>query len=298
MDVIDNTRTLPCAMNEILKQLTDKMAPYVLTTLGNMYKEAKAQNKKVFISFQKKLREIPTWNSTVIRQRTQEIEACCPHLGLLDKLIGALFVLKVKILSSIRISNSTDLGITIKLPANDTYVHQVYIHTASLFYKNPHLITESKSVREGVVQEGVEKALREMLPMNEMLTAYLGHTINEDNTISPMPGNDHETPPPPIPAAAPLAPGGPPPVVVPSTETANDDDEDDDDDDDDDDKVHIKTRDDDDRDDDDKHDGDDGDDKHRDDDGDRDDAASVRSHGSPKKDAERRKELFPDADDF
>lgn len=174
------------AKEEYLGQVTDVMAPFVLTTFRDMYVEGQQHKGKVLLSFQKALREIPSWNSHVVRQKTQDIEVRYKSLG---KLIAALFVSVVKIMSTIRLHRERP-NIRLKLPSNDAFVHQTYIQTAREFYNNPHLINESRSVRIATVKEGVRAAVREMLPIDDILTAYLGGTVDGDNTMNPLPDDD------------------------------------------------------------------------------------------------------------
>ncbi len=185
------------AKEEYTGQVTDVLAPFVLTTLRDLYVEAQKNKGKVLLSFQRALREIPSWNSHVVRQRTQDIEVRYKSLG---KLIAALFVSVVKIMSTIRLNRERP-NIRLKLPSNDAFVHQVYIQTAREFYQNPHLINESRSTRIATVKEGVRAAVREMLPIDDILTAYLGGTVDDNNTMSPLPDSssdeEDETPVPP-----------------------------------------------------------------------------------------------------
>lgn len=197
---MDNlTPLLLDAKEEYLGQVTDVLAPFVLTTFRDMYAEAAKHKGKVLLSFQRSLREIPAWNSHVVRTHTQDIEVRYKSLG---KLIAALFVSVVKIMSSIRLSRDRQPNIRLKLPSNDAFVHQVYIQTAREFYNTPTLINENRTVRINTVREGVRAAVREMLPIDEILTAYLGGSVDGDNTMSPLPDDDAWPPPPAGPTAA------------------------------------------------------------------------------------------------
>jgi hypothetical protein len=185
------------AKEEYLGQVTDVMAPHVLTTFAEMHADAASRHKgRVLLSFQHRLREIPGWNANVVRQKTQDIEVRYKSLG---KLIAALFVSVVKIMSTIRLNRDRP-NIRLRLPSNDAFVHQVYIQTAREFYTNPHLIHESRGARIKTVREGVRAAVREMLPIDDILTAYLGGSVDGDGTMSPLPDDDWAT-------AAGLAPG-------------------------------------------------------------------------------------------
>jgi hypothetical protein len=197
---MDNlTPLLIDAKEEYLGQVTDVLAPFVLTAFRDMYAEASQQKGKVLLTFQRALREIPGWNAHVVRQTTQDIEVRYKSLG---KLIAALFVSVVKIMSSIRLSRDRQPNIRLKLPSNDAFVHQVYIQTAREFYNSPTLINENRAVRINTVREGVRAAVREMLPIDEILTAYLGGSVDGDGTMSPLPDDEAWPPAPPAPPAA------------------------------------------------------------------------------------------------
>lgn len=196
---MDNlTPLLIDAKEEYLGQVTDVLAPFVLTAFRDMYAEAGKQKGKVLLTFQRALREIPAWNSHVVRQTTQDIEVRYKSLG---KLIAALFVSVVKIMSSIRLSRDRQPNIRLKLPSNDAFVHQVYIQTAREFYNTPTLINEHRNVRINTVREGVRAAVREMLPIDEILDAYLGGSVDGEGTMSPLPDDDAWPPAPPAPQA-------------------------------------------------------------------------------------------------
>jgi hypothetical protein len=199
---MDNlTPLLIDAKEEYLGQVTDVLAPFVLTAFRDMYADASKNKGKVLLTFQRALREIPGWNAHVVRQKTQDIEVRFQSLG---KLIAALFVSVVKIMSSIRLSRDRQPNIRLKLPSNDAFVHQVYIQTAREFYNTPTLINENRAVRINTVREGVRAAVREMLPIDEILTAYLGGSVDGEGTMSPLPDDDAwpAPPPPPAPSAA------------------------------------------------------------------------------------------------
>jgi hypothetical protein len=172
------------AKETYLRQVTNVMAPYVLSTFKEMYDDASKQKRHVMQTFQHSLRQIPGWNSHTVRSVTDKIEV--RHKSL-NKLIAALFVSVVKILSSIRLHKDRQPEIRLKLPSNDAFVHQVYIHAAEKFYNAPYLINESKTVRIDKVRAGVEAAVDAMLPIDDILTAYLGGSVDDDNTVSPLP---------------------------------------------------------------------------------------------------------------
>lgn len=172
------------AKREYVGQLTDVLAPYVINHLTALYVAAQRQQRgTATVTFQRALREIPVWNAVTIQQHTAEVQNRYSFLG---DLIAACFVAYVKILSSVKLHQQKP-NIRLKLPANDTFVHKVYIHTAREFYANPSMIsTADRATKMAVVRTAVEASVRDMLPIEDILKAYLGNTVDtNDNTMNP-----------------------------------------------------------------------------------------------------------------
>lgn len=172
------------AKREYVGQLTDVLAPYVINHLTAIYVAAQRQSRgTATVTFQRALREIPVWNANTIQQHTAEVQNRYSFLG---DLIAACFVAYVKILSSVKLHQQKP-NIRLKLPANDTFVHKVYIHTAREFYAVPTMIaTADRASKVAVVRTAVEASVRDMLPIEDILKAYLGNTVDTtDNTMNP-----------------------------------------------------------------------------------------------------------------
>lgn len=173
---------LVAARQEYVGQLTDVLAPYVVNYVTNVYLAAHAKGGGGTLAFQRALRDIPVWNANTIHQQTSEIQNRYTFLG---DLIAACFVAYVKILSSVKLHHQKP-NIKLKLPSNDAFVHKVYIHTAREFYATPALVKADRAVKVGIVKGAVEASVRDMLPIEDILKAYLGNTVDaEDNTMNP-----------------------------------------------------------------------------------------------------------------
>ena len=168
------------AKREYVGQLTDVMAPYVLSFLATL-----RATSPTLVDFQLRLREIPVWNSNVVAQRTQEIEGRFPYL---NDLIAAVFVSYTKILSSIKLGEDKP-NIRLRLPANDQVVHSVFIYTAKDMYETAGLVNADRATRIATVRNAIETAVRASLPIAEILRAYLGNVVDADNTVNPVPGD-------------------------------------------------------------------------------------------------------------
>lgn len=172
------------AKKEYVGQLTDVLAPYVLSYMSGLWAAAAAEHgREATREFRTQLREIPVWNSGIVQSKTQEVEGRFPYLG---DLIAAVFVSVTKILSSIKLNNDTP-NIRLRLPPNDQVVHSVYINTAKEMYENPSLVVADRATRIALVRSSIDTAVRGALPIQEILKAYLGSSVDSENTVNPVP---------------------------------------------------------------------------------------------------------------
>lgn len=201
---MDATPLLIDAKREYVGQLTDVMAPYVVNYIVNLFLATQKQRQATLV-FQRALREIPLWNSATIRERTAEIQNKYTFLG---DLIAACFVAYVKILSSVKL-HSQKPNIRLKLPSNDAFVHKVYVHVARDVYANPALVHADRTAKLTLVKSAVEAAVRDMLPIEDILKAYLGNTVDsEHNTMNPAEFDAPDSPvAPSLPPPPPFSPG-------------------------------------------------------------------------------------------
>jgi hypothetical protein len=195
------------AKKEYVARLSDVYEPYLTKYMSGLYKDAlKGGASKSLVKFQVRLKAIPSWSAATVSEHTRTIEQKSPFLS---DLIAAVFVSYVKVLSSITITDDKP-NIRLKLPSNESFTHQLFICVAREYYEHPHLIKESDGQwKAQLVLRCIESTVREMLPLAEILKAYLGSTIDQNHTVSPS-----------------LSSATPPPVSQ-----SNDTDEDDEDDD-------------------------------------------------------------------
>ena len=172
------------AKKEYTLRLAEVMSPFVIQFIDTTYRTAKkeAGDRKAFLEFQSKLRQVPSWNQAIIEQYTRDIEN---RYGYFSDLVAAVFVTYVKVLSSIKISSDRP-NVKLKLPQNSAFVHQVYLNTAKNFYENPYVVKESQQTKASLVLNAIESSVRTMLPLGDVLEAYLSSAVNEDNMINPV----------------------------------------------------------------------------------------------------------------
>ena len=166
------------AKDEYIKQLADVIAPFSINTVNQLYMTAKknAGFGKPTKEFQMKLREIPVWNQSMI---DAQVTAITNKYKYFPELVAAAFVSYVKILSSVKI-HSHRPHIQLKLPADDVFVHKVFVNVAKTFYLDPALVKSPREIRLAIVRNAVETSVRELLPTEDILRAYLGGSVDAD----------------------------------------------------------------------------------------------------------------------
>lgn len=169
---------LVSAKDEYIRQIADVIAPFAINVVNTLYMAAKkhAGFGKPTRDFQAKLREIPVWNQSMIES---QVVAITNKYKYFPELVAAAFVSYVKILSSVKI-HSHKPHIQLKLPADDVFVHKVFVNVAKTFYLDPALVKSPREIRLTIVRNAVETSIRELLPTEDILRAYLGGSVDAD----------------------------------------------------------------------------------------------------------------------
>jgi len=173
------------AKREYQVRLTDLMTPFLMYYVNDTYACAKEDvgNRNALIEFQRLLHAVPQWNSGIIRERTEAIEK---KFSFFSNLVAAVFVATIKVLSSIRITSQRP-NIKLKLPSNDAFVHKVYVCVARNFYENVTVMRDGDlATKKRMICNGIETAVRDMLPLGEVLTAYLSTAVDDANQVNPV----------------------------------------------------------------------------------------------------------------
>jgi hypothetical protein len=165
------------------KKLCDTMTPVMIEQFWEIWLEAQkeAKGKNTVQVFQQLLRDVKTWNSSISHRNT---EAIVKSNSMFPKLLAAVFVIHVKILSAIR-TDKKSKKISIKLPANDVFVQECYIRCAKDLYENPDIITGKHTDEERKKElskrfcEHIRDTIEYLVPMAEILDTYL--TLPEEN---------------------------------------------------------------------------------------------------------------------
>jgi uncharacterized protein (UPF0147 family) len=142
------------------------------------------------MTFQNLLSRIPTWNTTTIEEERKRIveRSGCHYL---EDLITCVHIIQLKVLTSIRVGNKQK-KIDISIPKLDNFIHKVYIHVARKVYMNVYLfekgikpLATQKNNRELeiITQECILTAIRESVPTEEIIRAYLDESVEQEEEV-------------------------------------------------------------------------------------------------------------------
>ena len=188
-----NATVLSEAKNEYSSRLVNVLAPLIIQGFKAIFKEAwdlcikNEEDAKYLMTFQNFLTRVPKWNQEIINVETKRILDSSKCLYLAD-LLTCVHITQLKILTSIRVS-SKQKKIDIDIPKLHDYIHKVYISSARKLYQNVYLFEENilplqkqKNMRECeiIIKESILNVIRESMPIEKILRAYIDETIEEE----------------------------------------------------------------------------------------------------------------------
>jgi len=139
------------------------------------------------MTFQNFLTRVPKWNQQIIDAETKRIinESKCSYL---EDLLTCVHITQLKVLTSIRVATKQK-KIDIAIPKLSEFVHNVYIKCARKFYSVIYLfeteiqpLEHQKNMREceTICKECILNAVRESMPIEKILRAYMDETTEEE----------------------------------------------------------------------------------------------------------------------
>jgi hypothetical protein len=188
-----NVSSLHESKNEWSARLIHIFTPLIIEGYKSIFNEAvqlcKQNNEmdKYLMTFQNFISRVPKWNTAIIEQERKRIndKSCC---GYLEDLITCVHIIQLKILTSMRAGNKQK-KINITIPKLDEFIHKIYINVARKVYKNVYLfelnippLQTQKYHRELeiLVQECILITIRESIPVENILRAYMDESIEEE----------------------------------------------------------------------------------------------------------------------
>ena len=188
-----NISSLHESKNEWCARLITILTPFIIegykSIFDESYKLCKENNElnKYLMTFQNFISRVPKWNPSIIEQEKKRI---CEKSGCnyLEDLVTCVHIIQLKILTSMRAGNKQK-KIDINIPKLDEFIHKIYINVARKIYKNVYLfeinISPLKTQKynremEIIVQECILNTIRDSIPVESILKAYMDETIEEE----------------------------------------------------------------------------------------------------------------------
>jgi len=188
-----NVSALHESKNEWGSRLVTILTPLIIDGYKSILEESiklckeNGEMDKYLMTFQNLISRIPKWNVQIIeteRKRICEKSGC----NYLEDLVTCVHIIQLKILTAMRVGQKQK-KIDINIPKLDDFIHKTYVNVARKIYKNVYLfeinvppLTIQKHYREIeiIVQECILNTLRESIPVEAILKAYMDETIEED----------------------------------------------------------------------------------------------------------------------
>jgi hypothetical protein len=184
------------ARNEWCSRLVSIFTPLVIEGVRSLFNESwklcenTDELNKYLMTFQNLLSRVPKWNSIIIEEERNRIiqRSGCSYL---EDLITCVHIIQLKVITSIRVGNKQK-KIDISIPKLDAFIHKVYIHTARKLYMNVYLFEKKisplqmqKNNREleMIVQECIMTAIRESIPTEAIIRAYMDESIEQEEEV-------------------------------------------------------------------------------------------------------------------
>ena len=188
-----STSTLYESKNEWSARLLTILTPLIIEGYKSIFDEAfklcKENNEldKYLMTFQNFISRIPKWNPTIIEQERKRIcdKSGC---GYLEDLVVCTHIIQLKILTAMRVGQKQK-KIDINIPKLDDFIHKTYINSARKIYKNVYLfeinipplqVQKHHRELEIIIQECILNTLRDNIPVESILKAYMDETVEED----------------------------------------------------------------------------------------------------------------------
>ena len=184
------------ARNEWCSRLVTILTPRIMEGIRSIFNESwkvsvdNGEVEKYLMTFQNFICRVPKWNATIIdeeRKRIVEKSGC----NYLEDLITCVHVIQLKVLTCVRVG-TRQKKIDISIPKLNDFLHKAYINVARKIYKNAYLfdknaspLVQQKHNREFeiIVEESILKTIRESIPTEAIVRAYLDESVEQEEEI-------------------------------------------------------------------------------------------------------------------
>lgn len=188
-----NVSSLHESKNEWGARLIIILTPLITEGFKSIFEESCKMCKengemgKYLMTFQNLITRIPKWNGTIIETETKRIveKSGCSYL---EDLVTCIHIIQLKLLTLMRVGQYQK-KIDINIPKLEDFIHKLYINVARKIYKNVYLfeikispleIQKNNRELEIIIQECILNTVRDSIPIESILKAYMDETVEED----------------------------------------------------------------------------------------------------------------------
>ena len=166
-----NVSSLHESKNEWGARLLTILTPLIIEGFKSIFDESitlcktNGEMDKYLMTFQNLIARIPKWNANIIETERKRIieKSCCNYL---EELVTCVHIIQLKLLTAMRVGQKQKkIDINIYLFEISPMPLQVQKHNREL---------------EIIVQECILNAVRESIPIESILRAYMDETVEED----------------------------------------------------------------------------------------------------------------------
>jgi hypothetical protein len=191
-----SVNSLTESQNEWCSRLVSILTPLIISGFRSIFDEAwklcieNNEESKYLMTFQNFIARITKWNPTMIKDETTRIKETS-GCGYLEELVTCVHIIKLKALTCARVGQKQK-KISVNIPPLEDFIHKIYINCARKIYTNVYLFDKSclplqiqKHNRELelIIKESVLLTIRDSIPVEELLRAYLDETQETDVEI-------------------------------------------------------------------------------------------------------------------
>jgi hypothetical protein len=187
------TSTLHESRNEWCSRLLTILTPLILEGFSSIFEDSlqickdNDEEEKYLMTFQNFITRIPKWNNQIIESEKKRIveQSRCAYL---EELIACVHIIQVKLLTAMRVGQKQK-KLDIDIPKIDEFIHKCYIQCGRQIYKNVYLFENNivplqrqkhKRELETIIQECILNTIRESIPIDSILKAYMDESVEED----------------------------------------------------------------------------------------------------------------------
>ena len=200
---MSDSREWTAARDEYTYQLVQEIAPRILEIFEEIYNKCREEagdekEEYTLVLFQLALQKIPHWNNISVEKVCKNIITGYPSL--MDH-VAAVFVSNIQILSCVRLDADNKKDVHIKIPSRDSFIHKTIIQCADNIFQDPmvfwHKIPvgergDNRKKKKELISESIQEAIRDMLPIQEILKEYLSETGSASKTVNNKDKKDND----------------------------------------------------------------------------------------------------------